>query len=291
MATASEWIAGARPRTLPAAIAPVAVGTGIAVGADAFIPVRALLALIVAVALQVGVNYANDYSDGVRGTDTVRIGPVRLVGQQLAHPNRVRAAAIGCFLLAALAGLTLVLLTAQWWLLGVGAVSIAAAWLYTGGPRPYGYLGLGEIFVFVFFGVVPVLGTAYVQTLTVSWNAAIASVGVGLLACVILLANNLRDIPTDSEHGKRTLAVRIGDAQTRTVYQVFVALAFAVVVVLAFTDRPTALLALIAVPPAVAAIRRIRSGATGPELIAVLQRSGVVLLLYGLGLGVGLGIG
>jgi 1,4-dihydroxy-2-naphthoate octaprenyltransferase len=291
MATAAEWIAGARPRTLPAAIAPVAVGTGIAVGAGAFLPMRALLALVVAVALQVGVNFANDYSDGIRGTDTVRIGPVRLVGQGLANPSRVRAAAIGCFVLAALAGFTLVLLTSQWWLLGVGAVSIAAAWLYTGGPRPYGYLGLGEMFVFVFFGVVPVMGTAYVQTLTLTWNAAIASVGVGLLACVILLANNLRDIPTDVEHGKRTLAVRIGDAHTRTLYQVFVALAFVIVVVLAFTDRPTALIALIAVPPALVAIRRIRSGAIGPELIAVLQQSGVVLLLYGVGLGIGLGIG
>ena len=211
MATAAQWLEGARPRTLPAAIAPVAVGAGLAAWYAAFDALLSLLALVVAIALQVGVNYANDYSDGIRGTDRVRVGPVRLVGQGLAAPRAVKAAAFCCFGVGALAGLVLVWLCGQWWLVLVGAASIAAAWLYTGGPRPYGYAGLGEVFVFVFFGLVPVLGTVYVQVLGIGLADVVAAVGVGLLACAILVTNNLRDIPSDTDAGKRTLAVRIGD--------------------------------------------------------------------------------
>ncbi|MDI1289766.1 MAG: 1,4-dihydroxy-2-naphthoate octaprenyltransferase, partial [bacterium] len=168
MATAGQWFEGARPRTLPAAIAPIAVGAGLAAHVESLLVSRVLLALVVSIALQVGVNYANDYSDGIKGTDTVRVGPIRLVGQGLAAPRQVKMAAFLAFAIAAVAGLVLVALTGQWWLLLVGAASIAAAWLYTGGPRPYGYAGLGEVFVFIFFGVVPVVGTAYVQTLAIT---------------------------------------------------------------------------------------------------------------------------
>jgi 1,4-dihydroxy-2-naphthoate octaprenyltransferase len=286
-----EWIAGARPRTLPAAIAPVAVGTGLAIGADAFLPVRALLALLVAIALQVGVNYANDYSDGIRGTDEKRVGPVRLVGQGLASPVAVKRAAILWFAVAAVAGLALVILTERWWLLLIGLASIAAAWLYTGGPRPYGYAGLGEVFVFIFFGIVPVVGTFYVQSLTITPNSVIAAVGVGALACAILVSNNLRDIPTDTQHGKRTLAVRLGDARTRSLYLALLVVAAAVVVTLAFTQTAWALLALISAPLTGGPVRAITSGAVGPALIVVLKGTGLVLLVYGITLGVGLALG
>ena len=194
VATAAQWVEGARPRTLPAAIAPVAVGAGLAANVDSFVALRVLLALIVSIALQIGVNYANDYSDGIKGTDKARVGPIRLVGQELAPASHVRLAAFAAFGVAAVSGLILVAITAQWWLLLVGLASIAAAWLYTGGPRPYGYAGLGEVFVFVFFGLVPVIGTAYVQTLTITAVDVVASIGVGLLACAILVTNNLRDI-------------------------------------------------------------------------------------------------
>ncbi len=291
MARTVEWIAGARPRTLPAAIAPVAVGTGLAIGANAFLPMRALLALLVAIALQVGVNYANDYSDGIRGTDEKRVGPVRLVGQGLASPVAVKRAAILWFAVAAVAGLALVILTERWWLLLIGLASIAAAWLYTGGPRPYGYAGLGEVFVFIFFGIVPVVGTFYVQSLTITPNSVIAAVGVGALACAILVSNNLRDIPTDTQHGKRTLAVRLGDARTRSLYLALLVVAAAVVVTLAFTQTAWALLALICAPLTGGPVRAITSGAVGPALIVVLKGTGLVLLVYGIALGVGLALG
>ncbi len=220
MATASQWIAGARPRTLPAAVAPVATGCGVAAAQDSFIAGRALLALAVALALQVGVNYANDYSDGIRGTDDVRVGPVRLVGQQLAEPRAVKRAALAALGVAAALGLLLVVLAQAWLWLLVGAAGIAAAWLYTGGPRPYGYAGLGEVFVFTFFGPVAVIGTAYVQTGAMSWLAVATSIPIGILTALILIANNLRDIPSDRLVGKRTLAVVLGDAGTRTLFLV-----------------------------------------------------------------------
>lgn len=290
MATAGQWIEGARPRTLPAAVAPVAVGAGLAANVDALMPARVLLALVVAVALQVGVNYANDYSDGIKGTDAVRVGPVRLVGQQLATPRSVKAAALGSFAVAAVGGLVLVGLTAQWWLLLVGAASIAAAWLYTGGPRPYGYAGLGEVFVFVFFGVVPVVGTAYVQTLVITAVDVVASVGVGLLACAILVTNNLRDIGGDSAVGKRTLAVRIGDRRTRLLYAAMVVVALAVPLALALMTSPWVALASATAALAVRPLRVVLGGALGPGLIPALKLTGVLLLVYGLVLGLLLGL-
>lgn len=291
MTSAAMWVAGARPRTLPAAISPVVVGTGLAVAADSFLVERALLALIVAVGLQVGVNYANDYSDGIRGTDDARVGPIRLVGQGLASAPSVRAAAFLSFLVAALAGLGLVLLTGMWWLIAVGLASIAAAWLYTGGPRPYGYLGLGEVFVLVFFGVVPVMGTAYVQTLELTVPALLAGFSVGLFACAVLITNNLRDIPGDTTSGKRTLAVRLGDRRTRVLYIVMVVSGFGFIVALAALTSPWTLLGLLALPWAIAPIRIVASGARGPGLIPALKSTGTLVLVTGLALGLGLGLG
>ncbi len=295
MASVQQWIGGARPRTLPAAVAPVLVGTGAAAFASSATWGRALLALVVALALQVGVNYANDYSDGVRGTDAQRVGPVRLVGQQLAAPGAVRAAAFAAFAVAAAAGLVLVVLTGLWWLVLVGAAAIVAAWFYTGGPRPYGYAGLGEVFVFVFFGLVAVCGTTLVQVGSVTVVSVVAAVAVGALSCAILVANNLRDIPGDTEVGKRTLAVRIGDARTRTMYVVLLATAFLVAAAtgLAGLRAPAewprgALLALLAVPLAVAPVLAVRSGAGGRALIPVLAGTGRLLLVYGALMAVGL---
>jgi 1,4-dihydroxy-2-naphthoate octaprenyltransferase len=286
--TAAQWIEGARPRTLPAALSPVLVGTGAAVAADGARPPRALLALVVALALQVGVNYANDYSDGIRGTDTVRVGPLRLVGSGVAEPSRVLAAALAAFGVAALAGLVLTALTTPL-LLVVGALAIAAAWGYTGGKDPYGYRGLGEIAVFVFFGLVAVLGTTYVQTLQVTWLALAGGIASGALACAILVTNNLRDIPTDSTTGKQTLAVRLGDARSRLLYQGLVVAPFVVAVTVA-PSRPGALLALLALPVALGPLRRVRAGAVGRDLVAVLQATGRLQLAYGVLLALGLAL-
>lgn len=293
MATTREWIAGARPRTLTAALAPIAVGTGVAASAGSINLPRAGLALIVAIALQVGANYANDYSDGVRGTDTQRVGPVRLVGQRLASPTHVRNAAFASFATAAAVGLVLVALTTQWWLLLVGATAIGAGWWYTGGSRPYGYRGLGEVFVFVFFGIVPVVGTAYVQMLTWSGTAFIASIGVGSLACAILVANNLRDIPTDAEHDKITLAVRLGARRTRILFIGLIALPYAVVGILATGWGPQltgAWWTLLSLPLAVRAGFIVIDGATGRDLIPVLSLSGILAGVYGVLLGIGLAL-
>lgn len=289
MSSPALWIAGARPRTLPAAIAPVLVGTAL-VG-SAWIPTRATLALVVALALQVGVNYANDYSDGVKGTDRSRVGPVRLVGQGLVKPRAVRNAALGCFLIAAIVGFVLVALTAQWWLLAIGASAIAAAWLYTGGPRPYGYAGLGEVFVFVYFGLVPVLGTVYVQTGSVDGAAVVAAMSVGALATAILVTNNLRDIPTDLEAGKRTLAVRLGDQTTRVLYVVLICAAFAGVAGVAWLATPWALLGLASIPWAIRPIRIVAGGAIGRDLVPALSGTGVLVAVYAVSLSLGLVIG
>ncbi|MGI9198056.1 MAG: 1,4-dihydroxy-2-naphthoate polyprenyltransferase [Candidatus Nanopelagicales bacterium] len=293
MATASEWVEGARPRTLPAAIAPIAVGTGAAAAADGLRPALALLALIVMLAAQVGVNYANDYSDGVRGTDRERVGPVRLVGQGLASASQVRLAAIASLAVCALAGLAIVVITGQWWLLLVGAAALAAAWLYTGGPKPYGYLGLGEIFVFVFFGIVPVVGTAYIQALRFTTAAWVSSLGVGAVICAILVANNLRDIPTDATVGKRTLAVRLGDRGTRILYVVLVVSAFAVIPPMAVPHGlglTYAWLGVLALPLAIRPVMAVSRGAAGRALIPVLQGTGLLTLGYGLLLGLGLAL-
>lgn len=278
MASVAQWISGARPRTLPAALAPVIVGTAVAWWESSVRWDRAGLALIVALALQVGVNYSNDYSDGIRGTDDQRPqtgGPVRLVGQGLAHPRQVLAAAWAHFLVAALAGLALVLMTEQWWLLAVGAAAIAGAWFYTGGPRPYGYAGLGEVFVFVFFGVVAVMGTAYVQTLTLSLLAALMSVTMGAFACAILVANNLRDRSSDEVSGKNTLAVRLGDARTRVLYSALVitGLLIPVAITLGSVAAEWPVLSVIAAGAALVALpsmRTVWSGAIGRDLVAVL---------------------
>jgi 1,4-dihydroxy-2-naphthoate octaprenyltransferase len=290
VATVAEWVQGARPRTLPIAVSPVLVGTGAALGAGVVAPVRALLALLVAVALIVGVNYANDYSDGIRGTDDERVGPLRLVGAKLAAPAAVRTAALLSLSVAALAGLTLVALSGQWWLVAVGAACIAGAWFYTGGRRPYGYAGLGEVAVFVFFGPVAVLGTVITQSGPPSPLAVVAAVGVGLLACAVLVANNLRDIPTDTVAGKRTLAVLLGDADTRRLYVALVVVPLLLSAGAAVRSWPMAL-GLLAAPLAVGPIRRVLRGAQGPQLIRVLAATVTTLLAWSVLTAVGLALG
>ncbi|MGZ4486379.1 MAG: 1,4-dihydroxy-2-naphthoate polyprenyltransferase [Nocardioides sp.] len=279
MATPAEWLAGSRPRTLPAAVSPVLAGTGVAAYVDAACWWKALLALVVSLALQVGVNYANDYSDGIRGTDDVRVGPMRLVGSGVATAAAVKRAAFLAFGVAGVAGLVLAATTA-WWLVAVGLVCVLAAWFYTGGSKPYGYLGLGEVMVFVFFGLVAVVGTTYVQTGSWQWAALWAAVGIGAQACAILVANNLRDIPTDTLAGKRTLAVRLGDARTRALYVVLVGAAAVAVVAVAVTTTWWALLGLLFAVPASWAVRTVLGGATGPGLIPVLQQTGVAQMVW-----------
>lgn len=280
MATVSEWVSGLRPRTLPNSIVPVAVGTALAFALDGFVWWKALLALVVSMALQVGVNFANDYSDGVKGTDTEeRTGPVRLTATGLAAPRQVLAAALGGFAVAGVVGLVLVA-TTSWWLLLVGALAIAAAWYYTGGRTPYGYRGLGEISVFVFFGVVAVVGTVFVQVESAPWQAWVASVPVGLLSCSVLVINNLRDIPTDRETGKITLAVRLGDAGTRRLYAGAIALAYVAALALTpvFWWTP---LVLLSVPLAVPALRRVLGGQTGRALVLGLGETGRLQMVFG----------
>jgi len=252
-----------------------------------FIAWRAGLALVVALALQVGVNYANDYSDGIRGTDQQRVGPVRLVASGLAAPRQVLTAAFTSFLVAGLAGLVLAAIV-SWWLLPLGATAIAAAWFYTGGSRPYGYRALGEVSVFAFFGVGAVVGTAYVEMGRLTWLAAAASIPVGLLACALLVINNLRDIPTDEVTGKRTLAVVLGDRRTRVLYAACVCVPFAVAVAMA-PEAPLTLVTLAAAPLAVSPVRHVLGTATtGRGLIAVLGQTGRLQLAFGLLLTVGL---
>lgn len=295
------WWLGARPRTLPAALAPVAVGAGVAVPTSphdyrTVDLVIFALCVVVALALQVGVNYANDYSDGIRGTDSTRVGPVRLVGQGLAPPLAVRRAAFTCFGVAAVAGLVVVLISGVWWLLFVGALAVVAAWFYTGGPRPYGYAGLGEVMVFVFFGLVAVVGTAAALTGRVTALAIVAAVPVGLLACALLLVNNLRDVHHDQAAGKRTLATRIGQRRTRTLYVYLVWLPFAIVLVmgvagLIFNDWPSlAALPLVTVPMAASPARAVQNGAEGAELIDVLGATARLELVFSLLLAVGLAL-
>jgi 1,4-dihydroxy-2-naphthoate polyprenyltransferase len=290
VATPAHWLAGARPRTLPAAVAPVLAGTGVAAYDGEAVAWKALLALVVSLALQVAVNYANDYSDGIRGTDDERVGPLRLVGSGLATPAAVKRAAFLAFGVAGAAGLVLAATTA-WWLLAVGVLCVLAAWFYTGGSKPYGYLGLGEVMVFVFFGLVAVVGTTYVQTEEwgdSGWAALVAGAGIGALACAILVANNLRDIPTDTVSGKITLAVRLGDRRTRAFYGVLVLLAAAALVGVAVLTSPWALLGLPFLAFAVPASRTVLGGAAGPGLIPVLQQTGLAELVWALGCGIGL---
>ncbi|GEA80964.1 1,4-dihydroxy-2-naphthoate polyprenyltransferase [Cellulomonas sp. CW35] len=289
MTTPQEWVAGARPRTLPAAAAPVLVGTGAAAQLDASHLGRAALALGVALALQVGVNYANDYSDGVRGTDLERVGPMRLTASGAARPSAVRNAAFTAFGVAAALGLWLAVAAGAWWLVGVGAVSILAAWGYTGGRNPYGYRGLGEVGVFVFFGLVAVLGTTYTQAGRLSWVAWVGAVAVGLLACALLMVNNVRDIPTDAVSGKRTLAVRLGDRRARRAYAALVVVPVLLGIVCAFAS-PWALIVSILLFPAGLLAGVVLLGARGRALVPVLAGTGMLELAFGVLLGVGLAV-
>jgi 1,4-dihydroxy-2-naphthoate octaprenyltransferase len=287
MTTAREWIEGARPRTLGAAVAPVLLGTAAAVAdADAVIWWRAGAALAVALALQVGVNYANDYSDGVRGTDRDRKGPLRLTATGTAAPAAVKRAAVLAFGVAAIVGLVLSLVVNPWLILA-GVAAIAAAVLYTGGPKPYGYLGLGEVMVLAFFGFVATVGSAYVQVEYVPGAAWWGSLVVGLLACAILVANNVRDIPTDAVTGKRTLAVRMGAVAARRMFVACYVGAFGAVVVIGLT-QPWALLGLLALPMAVAPVRTVLARSDPPALVAALVATSRLELVLAVLVSVGL---
>ena len=288
--TPTQWLAGARPRTLPAACSPVIAGTGLAIFERGFWWVAAVLALVVSLALQVGVNYANDYSDGIRGADTERVGPLRLVGSGLAPPPLVKRAAFLSFGIAGLAGLALVILTQQWWLLVVGVACVLAAWYYTGGKRPYGYAGLGEVFVFIFFGLVAVCGTTYVQVGRISLATLLTGVWVGALACAILVTNNLRDIRGDAQVGKRTLATRLGDAGTRVLYVILTALSALLIIVAALVTSWWALLGLAGLLVIIPAVRIVLSGGTGPALIGVLKATGLAELVTAVGFAAGLAL-
>jgi 1,4-dihydroxy-2-naphthoate octaprenyltransferase len=289
VASFAQWIEGARPRTLPNAVAPVIAGTGAAAWLGEAVWWKALLALVVSLALIVGVNYANDYSDGIRGTDDVRSGPLRLVGSKLASPRAVLTAALVSLLVGAGAGLALAIVS-QPWLIAIGAACIAGAWLYTGGSKPYGYRGLGEVAVFVFFGLVAVLGTQYTQALRVDWVGLTMAVAMGSLSSAVLVANNLRDIPTDAESGKITLAVRLGDARTRTLYIALLVVAFALTLVL-MAATPWTAVGLVALPLAVRAAGPVRRGLGGRELIPVLRDTGLTMLVWALAVAAALGFG
>ena len=287
MATIAQWIEGARPRTLPAAVAPVVVGTAAAVPLDQVDLGLALLALIVAMCLQVGVNYANDYSDGIRGTDANRVGPVRLVGQHKANPENVKLMAFGFFGFAALVGLALVALSGAWLMIPLGALAILAAWKYTGGDNPYGYRGLGELYVFLFFGLMATLGTLYVQAHELTWVGLLGGVGVGAITSAILVANNLRDIPTDRASGKMTLAVRLGDRGTRRLYLGLMVVALVAVVGIALAYLPAAL-ALLAFGLLWKPLQAVRAGAVGRDLVSVLVTTGQFEIAYAALLAVGI---
>jgi 1,4-dihydroxy-2-naphthoate polyprenyltransferase len=267
-------------------VAPVLVGSGAAAALDRFLLWKAVLALIVSLALQVGVNYSNDYSDGVRGTDEGRVGPMRLVGSGRAAPRTVLVAAWLCFGVAGIAGLVLSLTTA-WWLILFGIAAVAAAWFYTGGPKPYGYAGFGEVFVFLFFGLLAVLGTQYVQAERVSTSGLAGAIGLGLLACALLMVNNLRDIETDPETGKRTLAVLLGDRLSRVVLVVMIGGAFLAVIVIGIR-HPWCLLALLAAPLAIPPVRATLGGVRGRALIPALGAIGRLEIVWSILLTVGL---
>ncbi|ACU40495.1 1,4-dihydroxy-2-naphthoate polyprenyltransferase [Actinosynnema pretiosum subsp. pretiosum] len=279
MATLAQWISGTRPRTLPNSIAPVLVGAGAAFHIDAFDAVRTLLALLVSMAFQVGVNFANDYSDGIRGTDANRVGPFRLVGSGAAQPKAVRNAAFAALGVGALAGLALVALSGYWWLIGFGAVCIAGAWFYTGGKKPYGYAGLGELAVFLFFGPAAVLGTLYVQAGEVTGIGIGGSVAMGAFSTAVMVANTLRDIPTDLQAGKRTMATTLGDRDTRYLYLALVAVPF-VITAANGVREPLALLGFLSLPLAALGARRVLKGDKGKALIPVLRDTGLAMLLW-----------
>jgi 1,4-dihydroxy-2-naphthoate polyprenyltransferase len=282
MASPATWIAGARPRTLPAAIAPVVVATSLADKESNTI--AALLALAVSLALQIGVNYANDYSDGIRGTDNDRIGPLRITASGLATPSQVKSAAFISFGVAAIAGLLLAI-NSSWWLIAVGALSIAAAWGYTGGKNPYGYMGLGELFVFIFFGLVATIGSFYVQTDRITGESVLAGVIVGFLACAILVINNIRDRAKDEVVGKRTLAVRLGDKRSRVLYTALVTLPY---LLTAGFGSPWTMLTLATLPLTVSILKALWSGVEGAALIGLLAATGKLQMLFSFALSLAL---
>lgn len=288
MASLAQWVEGARPRTLPNAIAPVIAGTGAAAWLHAAVWWKALLALVVAVMLVIGVNFANDYSDGVRGTDDDRVGPLRLVGSKVATPRAVLAAAVIALAFATIAGSALAVVSAPW-LIAVGAGCIAGAWLYTGGSRPYGYAGFGEVAVFVFFGLVAVLGTQYTQALRVDWVGAVLAVATGALSSAVLVTNNLRDIPTDRLAGKTTLAVRIGDRRTRLLYQGLLALA-GILTLLLMLATPWCAAGLVAAPLGVRAARPVLKGKVARDLIPVLRDTGLTMLVWAITVAIALAV-
>ncbi|MDJ0336368.1 1,4-dihydroxy-2-naphthoate polyprenyltransferase [Salinibacterium sp. G-O1] len=289
-ATTRDWIGGARLQTLPLAIAPVALGTAAAYvlphgdAGPGWHWLRAALCLIVALSLQIGVNFANDYSDGIRGTDKHRVGPRRLTGSGAAKPRTVLTVALVFFAIAALAGLVIVIRTEYWWLLAVGAVAIVAAYFYTGGKRPYGYAGLGELFVFIFFGLVATAGTTFALAGTVTLESWLSAIAIGLIATAVLMVNNIRDIQQDKLAGKRTLAVRIGDLPSRIVFGVMLLAPFGILsfFTLFYENAYLVYFALLAAIPAVGITI---SAKTPGELIIALRLSAIVALVYGLGLG------
>jgi 1,4-dihydroxy-2-naphthoate octaprenyltransferase len=280
MTTREQWIAGARPKTLPAAIAPVLVGTSFAGYNASFL--HTFLALTVALSLQIGVNYANDYSDGIKGTDFDRVGPMRLVGSGAATADSVKKAAFISFFVAAIAGLILASRT-SWLLIILGAICIIAAWTYTGGPKPYGYQAMGEVSVFIFFGVVATVGTYYVQTESVSREVILASFAMGALACAILVLNNLRDLPSDEAAGKKTLAVVMGDKSTRDLYKWLMFFALVISVALALFSFYY-LFALLSLPLVSKSVRAVSAGARRDELIAHLAKTGRIQIIYSVAL-------
>ncbi len=286
----SDWVAGARPRTLPVSVAPVLVGTAVASAHGAVEWWRAVVALVVSLSLQIGVNYSNDYSDGVRGTDRDRVGPMRLTASGTATPRAVLVAAMLAFGVAGLAGLVLAAST-SWWLLLVGIACVSAAWFYTGGSKPYGYRAMGDLSVFVFFGLVAVVGTAFVASKhpAVTWLAVVCAIPCGLLAVAVLVANNLRDIPRDAQTDKHTLAVLLGDHWTRIMYAACAILPFVVTIGL-ITNRPWTAVALLAAPLALAPTLQVLRGASGRDLITVLGATGRLQLGFGVLLAIGLAL-
>ena len=290
MTSLNIWFQGARPKTLGAAIAPVLVGSSIAYYEKSFDLTISLLALLVSVSIQIAVNYANDYSDGIKGTDDQRVGPVRLVGQKLASPKSVQTAAIIFFSIAALAGLLITTLSNQWWFLLLGLSAIVAAWTYTGGPKPYGYAGLGELFVFIYFGLVAVLGTTYAQTLYLKPYFFLYAISIGLFASAILVANNLRDREKDKQNNKNTLAVKLGDQKTRNLYVLLMILPFILLLSLFIYDRinpririgATIQIQLLALFLAWRSIKPVINKVMGKELIPVLVKTGQTELLWAL---------
>ncbi|MBB5806311.1 1,4-dihydroxy-2-naphthoate octaprenyltransferase [Saccharothrix ecbatanensis] len=281
MATVAQWVSGTRPRTLPNSIAPVLVGAGAAHHIDGFNLTWSLLALAVAVALQVGVNYANDYSDGIRGTDANRVGPFRLVGSGAANPKSVRTAAFAALGVASVTGLVLIVLSGRYWMVAFGAVCVAAAWFYTGGRKPYGYSGFGELAVFLFFGPAAVLGTLYVQTGEITGIGIGGAIAMGAFSTGVMIANSLRDIPTDIQAGKRTLATTLGDKDSRRLYVALIAIPFLITPVLGLRV-PLALIGLLALPLAILGARHVVMGRKGHDLIPVLRDTGLAMLVWGI---------